>query len=69
VCLSEACKESLYEARDAQNKREVAVELNTLANLYRQAGQPQKGVAACNEALQIEQLAGGRRLQALSPKT
>jgi CHAT domain-containing protein len=53
-------EQKLAQARASQNKHEEAVELNTLANLYRQAGQPQKGLDACNQALQIEQSAGSR---------
>jgi tetratricopeptide (TPR) repeat protein len=62
-------EQKLAQARAAQNKHNEAVELNTLANLYRQAGQPQKGLDACNQALQIEQAAGSRGSVALTQNT
>ena len=38
----------------SHNTRTEATELNTLANLYREAGDPQKGLDYCAQALSIE---------------
>jgi CHAT domain-containing protein/tetratricopeptide (TPR) repeat protein len=44
----------LSDARSSHNTRNEATELNTLANLYREAGDPQKGLDYCGQALSIE---------------
>jgi CHAT domain-containing protein len=59
-------EQKLAQARSAQNKHDEAVELNSLANLYRQAGRPQTGLDDCKQALQIEQNAGSRGSVALT---
>jgi CHAT domain-containing protein len=59
-------EQRLAEARTSQRTRDVAVELNTLGGLYRQAGNPQKALGYCNEALEIEQSSGNRGSQALT---
>jgi CHAT domain-containing protein len=56
----------LAAARTAQDARTEAVELNTLGNLYRQIGQPQKALDDCNQALQIEQTGGSQAGAALT---
>jgi CHAT domain-containing protein len=48
-------EQKLAAARTAQDARAEAVELNTLANLYRQIGKPQKALDDCNQALALEQ--------------
>jgi CHAT domain-containing protein len=48
-------EEKLAAARAAQDAHTQAVELNTLANLYRQIGKPKTALDDCNQALQIEQ--------------
>jgi CHAT domain-containing protein/Tfp pilus assembly protein PilF len=45
---------ALADARSSHNTRNEATELNTLANLYREAGDPQKGLDYCAQALSIE---------------
>jgi CHAT domain-containing protein/tetratricopeptide (TPR) repeat protein len=47
-------EQALSSARASHNVREEASELNTLANLYREAGDPQKGLDYCSQALGIE---------------
>ncbi|MGD0800997.1 MAG: CHAT domain-containing tetratricopeptide repeat protein, partial [Terracidiphilus sp.] len=59
-------EQKLAEARAASSLRNVAVELNNLASLYRQAGETQKALDDCNQALQIEESAGSRLGQALT---
>jgi CHAT domain-containing protein len=44
----------LAAARAGHDIHEEASELNALANLYREAGNPQKGLEYCNQALAIE---------------
>jgi CHAT domain-containing protein len=51
-------EQKLAEARTAQNQRDQATELNSLANLYRDAGNLQKALDYCNQALTLEQSAG-----------
>ncbi len=53
-------EEKLAGARASQDAHSQAVELNTLANLYRQIGRPQKALEDCNQALEIEQAAGSQ---------
>jgi CHAT domain-containing protein len=53
-------EQKLAAARAAQNTTIVAIELNTLASLYRQTGERQKALDACNQALQIELSSGSR---------
>jgi CHAT domain-containing protein len=48
-------EEKLAAARTAQDAHTQAVELNTLANLYRQIGKPTIALDDCNQALAIEQ--------------
>ena len=45
---------ALADARASHNTRSEATELNTLASLYREAGDPQKGLDYCAQALSIE---------------
>jgi CHAT domain-containing protein/tetratricopeptide (TPR) repeat protein len=47
-------EQALADARVSHNTRTEATELNTLANLYREAGDPQKGLDYCAQALSIE---------------
>ncbi len=47
-------EQALADARASHNTRSEATELNTLANLYREAGDPQKGLDYCAQALSIE---------------
>jgi CHAT domain-containing protein/Tfp pilus assembly protein PilF len=47
-------EQALSDARSSHNARSEATELNTLANLYREAGDPQKGLDYCARALSIE---------------
>jgi tetratricopeptide (TPR) repeat protein len=47
-------EQALSDARASHNTRTEATELNTLANLYREAGDPQKGLDYCAQALSIE---------------
>jgi CHAT domain-containing protein/tetratricopeptide (TPR) repeat protein len=47
-------EQALSDARASHNPRSEATELNTLANLYREAGDPQKGLDYCAQALSIE---------------
>ena len=47
-------EQALADARSSHNVRTEATELNTLANLYREAGDPQKGLDYCSQALSIE---------------
>lgn len=47
-------EQALSAARGSHNTRAEASELNTLANLYREAGDPQKGLDYCAQALAIE---------------
>jgi CHAT domain-containing protein/tetratricopeptide (TPR) repeat protein len=47
-------EQALSDARGSHNTRSEATELNTLANLYREAGDPQKGLDYCAQALSIE---------------
>jgi len=47
-------EQALSDARASHNARTEATELNTLANLYREAGDPQKGLDYCAQALSIE---------------
>jgi CHAT domain-containing protein len=47
-------EQALSDARSSHNTRSEATELNTLANLYREAGDPQKGLDYCAQALAIE---------------
>ncbi len=47
-------EQALSDARSSHNVRSEATELNTLANLYREAGDPQKGLDYCSQALSIE---------------
>jgi CHAT domain-containing protein len=47
-------EQALASARASHNVREEATELNTLAGLYREAGDPQKGLDYCAQALGIE---------------
>jgi CHAT domain-containing protein len=51
-------EQKLAEARSAQNQHDQATELNSLANLYRDAGNLQKALDYCNQALTLEQGAG-----------
>ncbi len=59
-------EQKLASARAAQDTHAEAVELNTLANLYRQIGKPQKALDDCNQALQIEQAGGSQAGVALT---
>jgi CHAT domain-containing protein len=56
----------LAAARASQLQAGEALELNTLASLYRQVGKRQQGVDYCNEALAIERAAGNRLGEAAS---
>lgn len=56
-------EQALAAARAAHNTRGEATELNTLAGLYREAGDPQKGLDYCAQALAME---NSRGMQALS---
>jgi CHAT domain-containing protein len=47
-------EQALADARASHNTRNEATELNLLANLYREAGDPQKGLDYCAQALSIE---------------
>ena len=47
-------EQALADARSSHNTRSEATELNALANLYREAGNPQKGLDYCAQALSIE---------------
>ncbi len=47
-------EQALSDARASHNTRNEATELNLLANLYREAGDPQKGLDYCAQALSIE---------------
>ena len=47
-------EQALADARASHNIRSEGTELNTLANLYREAGDPQKGLDYCAQALSIE---------------
>ena len=51
-------EQKLAEARASNDKRTEAMELNTLAGLYREAGNLQKALDYCNQALALEQSAG-----------
>ncbi|MGB8029845.1 MAG: tetratricopeptide repeat protein [Terracidiphilus sp.] len=51
-------EQKLAEARSSQNQRDQATELNTLATLYWQSGQLQKGLDDCNQDLALEHSAG-----------
>jgi CHAT domain-containing protein/Tfp pilus assembly protein PilF len=59
-------EQKLGDARASADKREEAIEANTLCNLYRQAGDYQKGLDRCGEALKIEENSGNRGSQALT---
>ncbi len=48
-------EKNLAQARSQKNERTVLTELNVLGNLYRMAGQLQKGLTSLNEALPVEQ--------------
>ena len=47
-------EQALSDARASHNIRSEATELNTLASLYREAGDPQKGLDYCAQAFSIE---------------
>ena len=47
-------EQALADARASHNTRNEATELNTLANLYREVGDPQKGLDYCAQAISIE---------------
>jgi CHAT domain-containing protein len=47
-------EQALTDTRSSHNTRNEATELNALANLYREAGDPQKGLDYCAQALSIE---------------
>lgn len=49
-------EKNLAQARSANDQRSVGTELNTLASLYRMAGNPQKGLDYCSQALAFERL-------------
>jgi CHAT domain-containing protein/Tfp pilus assembly protein PilF len=49
-------EQQLAQARQAHDPRSEASELNMLGSLYRQAGDPMKGMDDCNLALAIERL-------------
>lgn len=51
-------EQQLAQARQSNDQRGQAVELNVLGSLYRQAGNPEKGMEDCNEALGIERQPG-----------
>jgi CHAT domain-containing protein len=51
-------EQTLSDARASHNVRTEATELNTLASLYREAGDPQKGLDYCAQALSIETTKG-----------
>ena len=53
-------EQKLAAALAAQDARVQTVELNTLANLYRQIGRPNKALDDCNRALAIEQAGGSQ---------
>jgi CHAT domain-containing protein len=59
-------EQKLADARTANRLRDVAIELNALGSLYRQAGSPQKALDEYNQALRIEQGASGRGGTALT---
>ncbi len=59
-------EQKLVDARNSANYRDQAVELNTLCSLYRQAGNMQKALDDCNQALQIEKKGNSRPGQALT---
>jgi CHAT domain-containing protein len=52
--LIEQHEQALAAARGSHNMREEASELNQLASLYREAGDPHKGLDYCAQALSIE---------------
>ncbi|MGB7137712.1 MAG: tetratricopeptide repeat protein [Acidobacteriaceae bacterium] len=52
--LIEQHEQALAAARGSHNVHEEASELNALASLYREAGDPQKGLDYCAQALSIE---------------
>lgn len=49
-------EQKLAVARTAQKTKDVVVELNILAALYRQSGQTQKALDYCNQALPIDKV-------------
>jgi CHAT domain-containing protein len=51
-------EQKLAAAISSKDARSEAIELNILANLYRQIGKPNKALEDCNQALQIEQAGG-----------
>ncbi|MGA3332576.1 MAG: tetratricopeptide repeat protein [Terracidiphilus sp.] len=53
-------EQKLADARASNDKRAEAMELNSLANLYRDAGNLQKALDYCNQALTLEQSTGFR---------
>ena len=59
-------EQSLADARAANHVKEVAVELNFLGSLYRQAGRPEKSLEDYNQALAIEHAAGNRGAEDLT---
>jgi CHAT domain-containing protein/tetratricopeptide (TPR) repeat protein len=56
--LIERGEAKLAAARAGHDIHEEASELNTLANLYREAGNPQRGLDYCSQALAIESSKG-----------
>jgi CHAT domain-containing protein/Tfp pilus assembly protein PilF len=57
---------NLADARAASRMKDVAIELNFLGSLYRQAGRPQKSLEDYNQALTIEHDAGNRGAEDLT---
>ncbi len=49
-------EKNLAQARSANDQRSLGTELNTLASFYRMAGNPQKALDYCNQALAFERL-------------
>jgi len=49
-------EQRLADAATAKQYRNEVTELNTLGSLYRQAGNMQKGLDYCNQALQFEKM-------------
>jgi len=59
-------EQKLADARASQNENAQTTELNSLASLYRQTGERQKGVDYANQALTMERSSGNRLGEALS---
>ncbi len=60
---------ALAEARSGQRPRDEEIELTTLGGLYRQAGDVQKALDDCNQALAIDRRLGNRGREAAAENT